>query len=167
MNRNHPLLHLGALALAALATLTACTGSDADDTAAAQAGGPEPKTLDGAKIAAQTLFSRFGGGDFGGAYEMYSAAGKAAISKADYVKLNEACTQKGIAIQLDSARMEGSDKAVVIARQLVTTQSYTMVYERDAWKLEPIKEGLDLYAKGADKAIAAQKKAGTCRGTAA
>ncbi len=50
----------------------------------------------------------------------------------------------------------------MIAKQLVAAQSYTMVYEGDAWKLEPAKEGLALYAKGADKAIAAQKKAGTC-----
>ena len=70
--------------------------------------------------------------------------------------------RKGLAISLTSARMEGTDKAIVIAKQLVAAQSYTMVYEGDAWKLEPAKEGLALYAKGADKAIAAQKKAGTC-----
>ena len=90
------------------------------------------------------------------------AAGKKAITKADYVKLNTACSRKGLAIQLTSARMEGADKAVVIAKQHVAAQSYTMVYEGDSWKLEPAKEGLALYAKGADKAIAAQKKAGTC-----
>jgi hypothetical protein len=37
-----------------------------------------------------------------------------------------------------------------------------MIYENDAWKLEPAKEGLALYKQGAAKAIAAQKKAGTC-----
>jgi hypothetical protein len=37
-----------------------------------------------------------------------------------------------------------------------------MVYETGAWKLEPAEEGLALYAKGADRAIAAQRKAGTC-----
>jgi hypothetical protein len=58
--------------------------------------------------------------------------------------------------------MEGTDKAIVIAKQLVAAQSYTMVYEADAWRLEPAKEGLALYKQGAAKAIAAQKKAGTC-----
>ena len=48
------------------------------------------------------------------------------------------------------------------AEQLVAAQSYTMVYENDAWKLEPAAEGLALYKLGAAKAIAAQKKAGTC-----
>ena len=168
MNRNHPFRRLGALALIAVAALSftaGCSGDDeapAGNAAAAAAGGPEPKTIDGAKTAAQTVFDRFSGGDFAGAWDMYTAKGKQAISKADYVKLNEACSRKGLAISLTSARMEGSDRAVVIAKQLVAAQSYTMVYENGAWKLEPAKEGLALYAKGADKAIAAQKKAGTC-----
>ena len=167
MNHNHPYRRLGALALAAATTLTfsaACTGDEEAPAgnAAAAAGGPEPKTVEGARAAAQTVFDRFSGGDFAGAWDMYTAAGKQAISKDDYVKLNEACSRKGLAIQLTSARMEGTDRAIVIAKQLVAAQSYTMVYEGDGWKLEPAKEGLALYKQGAAKAIAAQKKAGTC-----
>jgi len=168
MNHNHPFRRLGALALIAVAALSftaGCSGDDeapAGNAAAAAAGGPEPKTIDGAKAAAQTVFDRFSGGDFAGAWEMYTAKGKQAISKDDYVKLNTACSRKGLAIQLTSARMEGADRAVVIAKQLVAAQSYTMVYEGTAWKLEPAKEGLALYRQGAAKAIAAKKKAGTC-----
>src|SRR4051794_25071365 len=169
MNHIHPFRRLGALALAGVAALSfsaACSDDSpkapAGNAAAAAAGGPEPKTVDGAKAAAQTVFDRFSGGDFAGAWEMYTAKGKQAISKDDYVKLNTACSRKGLAIQLTSARMEGTDKAVVIAKQLVAAQSYTMVYEGDGWKLEPAKEGLALYRQGAAKAIAAQKKAGTC-----
>jgi hypothetical protein len=149
MNRSHPFRRLGALVLiatAALALTSACSDDDSEapgNSAAAAAGGPEPKTIEGAK-------------------DMYTTAGKQAISKEDYVKLNTACSRKGLAIQLTSARMEGADKAVVIAKQLVAAQSYTLVYEGESWKLEPAKEGLALYAKGADRAIAAQKKAGTC-----
>jgi hypothetical protein len=168
MNRSHPFRRLGALVLiatAALALTSACSDDDSEapgNSAAAAAGGPEPKTIEGAKAAAQTVFDRFSGGDFAGAWDMYTTAGKQAISKEDYVKLNTACSRKGLAIQLTSARMEGADKAVVIAKQLVAAQSYTLVYEGESWKLEPAKEGLALYAKGADRAIAAQKKAGTC-----
>jgi hypothetical protein len=72
-----------------------------------------------------------------------------------------------LAITLTSARMDGPDKAVVIAKQLVATQSYTMVYENNAWKLQPAPEGLALYKLGAVKAIAAQKKAGSCAGSGA
>ncbi|HWS35356.1 MAG TPA: hypothetical protein VN408_21795 [Actinoplanes sp.] len=169
MDTRHPIRRLGALALAAAATITfaaACSDEPektpaTGDTAAA-AGGREPKTLTGAKDAAQTVFDRFSGGDFAGAWEMYTSAGKQSISKDDYIKLNAACSRKGLAIQLTSARLEGTDKAIVIAKQLVAAQSYTMVYEQDAWKLEPAKEGLALYKLGAAKAIAAQKKAGTC-----
>jgi hypothetical protein len=168
MTHNHP-IRLGALALTAAAAITlvsACSDDEepAGNAAQAAAGGPEPKTVEGAKVAAQTVFDRFAGGDFAGAWDMYTAAGKQAISKDDYVKLNQACSRKGLAIQLSSARMEGADRAVVIAKQLVATQSYTMIYESDAWKLEPAKEGLALYKLGAAKAIAAQKKAGTCAG---
>jgi hypothetical protein len=167
MNRNHPIRHIAALTLAAAAALmtTACSGDDEPAGNAAQAaGGPEAKTVEGAKIAAQTVFDRFSGGDFAGAWDMYTAAGKQAISKDDYVKLNQACSRKGLAITLTSARLEGPDRAVVIAKQLVAAQSYTMVYENNSWKLEPAKEGLALYKMGADKAILAQRKAGTCAG---
>ncbi|GIF03638.1 hypothetical protein [Actinoplanes siamensis] len=165
MDINTPYRRLAVLALAAVSALgvtAACSSGDDDKANAAAAGGPEPKTVDGAKAAAQTVFDRFSGGDFAGAWDMYTSAGKQAISKDDYVKLNQACSRKGLAIQLTSARMEGADKAIVIAKQLVAAQSYTMVYENGAWKLEPAAEGLALYKMGAAKAIAAQKKAGTC-----
>ncbi|MEV6493489.1 hypothetical protein AB0M20_33445 [Actinoplanes sp. NPDC051633] len=167
MNHIHPFRRVGALALIAVAALSFSAGCSDDEapagnSAAAAAGGPEPKTVEGARAAAQTVFDRFSGGDFAGAWEMYTAKGKQAISKADYIKLNEACSRKGLAISLTSARMEGTDKAVVIAKQLVAAQSYTMVYEANAWKLEPAAEGLALYKQGAARAIAAQKKAGTC-----
>ena len=169
MNRYHPIRRFGALGLtaaAALTLVTACSGDDepAGNAAPAAAGGPEPKTVESAKIAAQTVFDRFAGGDFAGAWDMYTATGKQSISKDDYVKLNQACSRKGLAIQLTSARLEGTDKAIVIAKQLVAAQSYTMAYENNAWKLEPAKQGLALYKLGAAKAIAAQKKAGTCAG---
>jgi len=172
MTHTHPFRRIAALTLIAVAALgvtSACTKDDAPagNAAAAAGTGPEPKTIDGAKAAAQTVFDRFSGGDFAGAWDMYTAAGKAAISQADYVKLNEACSRKGLAIQLTSARMDGTDKAIVIAKQLVATQSYTMVYENNAWKLQPAPEGLALYKLGAVKAIAAQKKAGTCAGSGA
>jgi hypothetical protein len=166
MNHIHPFRRLGALALVAVAAISfsaACSDkAPAGNAAAAATGGPEPKTIDGARAAAQTVFDRFSGGDFAGAWDMYTTAGKKAISKADYVKLNETCSRKGLAIQLTSARMDGPDQAVVIAKQLVAAQSYTMVYEGTAWKLAPAKEGLALYSQGAVKAIAAQRKAGTC-----
>ena len=123
MNHDHPIRRLGAVALiaaAALAFAAGCSGDDAPagNAAAAAAAGPEPKTIEGARNAAQTVFDRFSGGDFAGAWDMYTAKGKQAISKADYVKLNEACSRKGLAISLTSARMEGPDRAVVIAKQL-------------------------------------------------
>jgi hypothetical protein len=168
MKHIHPFRRPGALALIAVAAVSFSAGCSDDsekpagNAAAAAAGGPEPKTIDGARAAAQTVFDRFSGGDFAGAWDMYTAAGKKAITQADYVKLNQVCSRKGLAIQLTSARMDGADRAVVIAKQLVAAQSYTMVYENNAWKLEPAKEGLALYKQGAAKAIAAQKKAGTC-----
>jgi hypothetical protein len=167
MDHNHPFRRLTAITLIAAAVVSFAAGCSDDKTpagnaAAAAAGGPEPKTLDGAKIAAQTVFDRFSGGDFAGVWEMHSAKAKQAITKADYVRLNETCSRKGVAIQLTSARLDGPDKAIVIARKLVAAQSYTMVYETGAWKLEPAKAGLALYALGATRAIAAQKRARTC-----
>jgi hypothetical protein len=169
MNRRHPLRRIGALAFAAATALTCATACSNDEEPAvgraAAVAGPEAKTVDGAKSAAQIVFDRFAGGDYSGAWDMYTAAGKAAITRADYVKLNETCSRKGIAIKLSSARMDGTDKAIVIAKQLESAQSYTMIYEKDAWHLSPAPAGLALYKLGAVKAIAAQKKAGTCATT--
>lgn len=162
MNRIRRTGLLVLIAVSALGLGAACSDDKTAGHPAQAAGGPEPKTLDGAKLAAQTVFDRFAGGDFAGAWDMYTATGKQAISKADYVELNQVCSRKGLAIQLTSARMDGPDRAVVIAKQLAAAQSYTMRYEATAWKLEPAPAGLALYQQGAVKAIAAQKKAGTC-----
>jgi hypothetical protein len=167
MNRNYSFRRVGALTLVAVAALSCSTACSRDDAPAGKpapdaTGGPEPKTIEGAEAAAQTVFDRFSGGDFAGAWDMYTTAAQKSISKDDYVKLNAACSRRGLAIELTSARMDGADKAVVIAKQLVTTQAYTMQYEGDAWRLAPAEEGLALYSQGAVKAIAAQKKAGTC-----
>ncbi|MCU7725070.1 hypothetical protein ODJ79_15190 [Actinoplanes sp. KI2] len=170
MNHDHPIRRLGALALtaaAALALVTACSGSDdkpEGSAAQAAANGTEPKTIDGAKAAAQTVFDRFASGDYAGTWDMYTAAGQAAISRDDFVKLNDACSRRGLAIQLTGARMDDADHAIVIAKQMAATQSYTMVYENNAWRLEPAKQGLALYRLGVAKAIAAQKLSGTCAG---
>jgi len=156
-------LGIGLVATVALLLTSACTG---DKPAVAQpaADGPEPKTIEGARAAAQTVFDRFSGGDFAGAWELYSAAGKQAITQDDYVRLNQACARRGLAIQVSSARMDGDGRAVVIAKQLMAAQSYTMIYEDGGWRLAPAREGLALYRLGAARAIAAQKKAGTCAG---
>jgi len=172
MKRIHPFRRLGAAALVLAAAVSFTAGCSSPGkprgtaavaaTAAPGSGGPEPKTIEGAKAAAQTVFDRFSGGDFAGAWDMYTAAGKQAISQADYVELNRVCSRKGLAIQLTSARLDGPDRAVVIAKQLVAAQSYTMIYEANAWKLQPAPEGLTLYRQGAAKAIALQKKSGSC-----
>lgn len=171
MSHNHPFRRLASIALVAVAALgstTACTkDAPAGNTAAAApgSGAPEAQTVTAAQAAAQTVFDRFSAGDFAGAWDMYTTAGQAAISQADYVKLNEACSRKGLAITVSSARLQNPTTAIVIAKQLVATQSYTMLYQQNAWRLQPAKEGIALYKLGAIKAIAAQKKAGTCAGT--
>jgi len=64
----------------------------------------------------------------------------------------------------NTSSLNTSSPDLSLTERAVATQSYTMVYENNAWKLEPAKEGLALYKLGAAKAIAAQKKAGTCAG---
>jgi len=83
MNRIRRSAALASIAVAALGLSTACSddaGRPPGNSAQA-AGGPESKTLDGAKAAAQTVFDRFAGGDFAGAWDMYTAAGIARIKE--------------------------------------------------------------------------------------
>src|SRR4051794_40331123 len=108
MRDTHPIRRLSAVAILAAAVVSLSAGcsddSDAEATsggaaagAGGGAGGAEPKTIEGAKLAAQTTFDRFSGGDFAGAWEMYSDNAKKVINRDDYVKLNETCARKGLA----------------------------------------------------------------------
>lgn len=123
---------------------------------------PQPKTEDGAKAAAQEAFDRYTSGDFAGAWLMYSDEGRAAVTQADYVRLNTACPKlQRIQVTIAAVRIDG-DKATVRAQLGQLVDSYVMDYQHGQWLLEPTATALANYKAGIDQTIAASKANGSC-----
>jgi hypothetical protein len=73
----------------------------------------QPKTEAAVTAAAQEAFDRYIAGDFAGSWQMYTAAGRAAVTQADYVRFNTACPGlQHIKVTVLKVRIEG-DKATV------------------------------------------------------
>jgi hypothetical protein len=155
------------LALASLPLLVASCGTSKRPGPAAiptsAAPSAEPRTLDAAKALAQREGDAYAAGDWAGAWDLWTKAGKAAISRANYVRLHTTCkTVTGPPLTVKSIRAEGPDKAVVVYERLGFSLSYTLVYEDGQWRFQPDDKSMADYAKGIDRLIADQKAAGDC-----
>jgi len=123
----------------------------------------EPRTLDAAKAAAQHEFDAYAAGDWAGAWDLWTAAGKAAMSRADYVRLHTECkTLTGIVFEITGARLEGESRAVVTWKRSIAAGKTTMLYEGGGWRYQPDAEAMAGYDKGIDKLTADKKAAGDC-----
>lgn len=112
--------------------------------------------------AAQEAFDRYASSDFAGAWQMYTAAGRAAVTQADYVRLNTACPGlQRVQVHISAVRIEG-DRATVRMQVGSLVDSYVLGYEGGAWLVEPTAEALANYRRGIDKTIAAMKAAKAC-----
>lgn len=123
----------------------------------------EPRTVEAARSVVELSFDRYMGGDYAGAWDLYSAEGKAAISRSEYVRLLTACPPTKLPYEIVSARLESEDRAVVVVKLLGVAQSYESRYEDAAWRLQPRKEGLAEFALGVDAAVAKRKARGGCK----
>ena len=103
-------------------------------------------------------------GDYGGAWDTYTAAGKAAISRADFIRLQTACPPKSLNKQAKvvGARLDDANTAVIRLDVGGAVGARTMRYENGKWMLEPSEAALADFKLGVDPAIAKQKAAGTC-----
>lgn len=122
----------------------------------------EPKTEDGAKAAAQNEFDAYSAGDWGGTWDLWTAEGKAAFSRDDYIALHNECkTITGLPMTIKNVRMEG-DRAIVRVERMSFLMSYTMRYQDNAWRFQPTVEDIVGYTKGRTALITEKKQAGTC-----
>jgi hypothetical protein len=93
---------------------------------------------------------------------MYTAAGRAAVTQAGYVRFNTDCPGlQHIKVTVLKVRIE-SDKATVRIELAQITDSYVLDYEGGQWLMEPTPPYLALYKLGIDKAIAGRKAAKAC-----
>jgi len=123
----------------------------------------DPRTVAAAKVAVEAE-NRQLSGDYAGAWELYTAAGKAAISKDDFVRLQTACPPKlhGQQARATEGRLEDPNTAVIRIQVAGQTTARTMRNEGGHWLTEPSDTALADFKLGVDQAIAKQKAAGNC-----
>lgn len=170
------LAHLPRIIAAAALLLVAACGTDSEAPPASQPGtsndvpvttapAAEPKTVEAAKAAAQKEFDLFAAGDWGGTWDLWTSAGKAAISRDEYIRLHTECqTISGVTFEITNVRLEGADKATVTYKRLIAAGTGTMVYEDGAWRWQPQPDDMKDYAKGVDAVLKERRAAGSCKG---
>lgn len=123
---------------------------------------PDDRSMEAAQRMAQAEMDAFTSGDYAGAWDLWSARGKSAISRTDYIRLNTECKPlQGLPFVIKSIRPEG-DGAVFIAERGGLTFSFALVFEDHGWRFIPPAENLAGYAKGVDALIAEKKAADSC-----
>jgi hypothetical protein len=123
----------------------------------------DPKVAAAAR-AAQDATDRQLSGDYAGAWETYTAAGKAAIGKADFVRLQTACPPKGLhqRARVVDGRLEDANTVVVRVNLSGGIAARTLRYEGGKWLIEPSDTAAADFKLGVDQAVAKKKAAGTC-----
>lgn len=124
--------------------------------------GYEPVTRDAAKAAAQREFDRYAVGDWGGAWDLWTAAGKAAISRSDYHDFHVRCgTMTGLRFSVVDVSLTGN-KAGIAAERGGLLFHETMAHEDGHWRYEPKPEALADYKLGVERMLQKGKAEGKC-----
>lgn len=121
----------------------------------------QPQTLDAARRAAKEHMDAYAAGDYGGAWELWSADAKKLLDRAEYVKLSELCpaTAEGAPIKIEAVRMSADQtKATVRAERMSFKFTYTYRYEEGRWVFAPDAETMAEYRLGSPEKIAAKRK---------
>lgn len=146
--------------------LAGCGGGSEDGPAAAKPEGEavkaEPRTKEAVEATAKEQADRYASGDFKGTWDMWTKAGKAAISRDDYAEMAETCELGGVPLEVSSVRLESDDEAVVRIGLGDITQSYSILYEDGMWRWQPNADSIKTYALGKSGAIKALKADGAC-----
>jgi hypothetical protein len=126
----------------------------------------DPRTVAAAKAAVEAVDRQLSG-DYAGAWELYTAAGKAAISKDDFVRLQTACPpkDKGQQARALEGRLEDPNTAVIRLQVAGSTAARTMHNEGGQWLIQPSDSAMADFKLGVDQAIAKERAAGNCPGT--
>ncbi|ACU72110.1 hypothetical protein Caci_3203 [Catenulispora acidiphila DSM 44928] len=144
---------------AALANWSRGSTSHGSASASAVSG---PSMVRARSVATQE-FGLLSGGGWGQAWGLWSAAGKAALSEADFVQLNTECRPAlGEPYIVDLATDLDATTVRIEWHQGSTTGSGTVVYEGGAWKFQPNAQTLAAYRGGVVTVVAERKAAGEC-----
>jgi hypothetical protein len=126
----------------------------------------DPRTVAAAKVAVEAVDRQLSG-DYAGAWELYTTAGKAAISKDDFVRLQAACPpkDKGQQARALEGRLQDPNTAVIRLQVAGSTAARTLRNESGQWRIEPSDSAMADFKLGVDQAITKERAAGNCPGT--
>jgi hypothetical protein len=104
--------------------------------------GPE-----GARATALTEFGLLAGGDYGGAWDLWTADAQRAVTRADFVALGAGCPRGVPAVQ--SGQTFVDDATVTVDwRRGDRTGTARLLYTGGAWRYQPDQSTLDGYRQG-------------------
>lgn len=116
-----------------------------------------------ARSVATREFGLLSGGGWPQAWALWSAAGQAALSEADFVQLNTWCRPAlGEPYVVDAATEVDAADVRIDWHQGATTGSLDVVLEGAAWKIQPDATTLAEYRRGAAAVVASRRAAGRC-----
>jgi hypothetical protein len=128
------------------------------------AANPSGPSVARAKSVATQEFGLLSGGGWAQAWALWSTAGRAALSEADFVRLNTQCRPAlGEPYIVDGATEVDATDVRIDWHQGSTTGSGTMVFESGSWKVQPDAQTLAEYRRGVAAVVADRKAAGRCR----
>lgn len=154
--------------LAAVITVVAANAALAQWSRGSSHGGsgaanPSGPSMARAKSVATREFGLLSGGGWAQAWALWSTAGRAALSEADFVQLNTQCRPAlGEPYVVDGATEVDATDVRIDWHQGSMTGSSTMVFESRSWKVQPDAQTLAEYRRGLAAVVADRKAAGRC-----
>jgi hypothetical protein len=107
------------------------------------------RSIEGARATAQTEFGLLAGGDYAGAWELWTDAAKRTVGRSDLVAHATACRPGlGMAAQVVSARTVDDNNIDVAWQRGARTGTARLVYTGGAWRFQPDPATLAGYAAG-------------------
>ncbi|MEZ0114743.1 hypothetical protein ABH920_008778 [Catenulispora sp. EB89] len=130
---------------------------------ASSASGPSGPSMVRARSVATQEFGLMSGGGWAQAWGLWSAAGRAALSEGDFVRLNTECRPAlGEPYVIDAAADVSATDVKVDWHQGSMTGNSTVVFEGGAWRFQPDAQTLAGYRSGVAAVVAERKAAGEC-----
>ena len=143
-----PVLGLGLCGCAERPATPAGPGSASSANRAAAVANPEAATA-----TAQTEFGLLAGGDYGGAWDLWSQAAQQSITRTDFIALNTACPQHGVPVEVVAVRPVGDTEVDIDWKRATQSGTALLLYTGGAWRYQPGQSTLDSYRLGVEPLI--------------
>jgi hypothetical protein len=130
------LVLIAALGLAGCASSAPAATGPGSAASANQAAGV--RSLEAARATAQTEFGLLAGGDYGGAWDLWSDQAKQAVSRADFIARSTACPPgKGVMTQVVSTTLVDDNNVDVSWQRAGQTGTARLTYTGGTWHYQP------------------------------